>query len=78
MVADCFSLLYLWVVVGDILNKEFVIESNLSNKFEQFLHVGSLTGWVSVLPLLEMLSKMFFSLSWLSLSVMEKSSISNV
>jgi len=62
-------------VVGDILDEEFTVESDIPQKFEKLLDESTLTLGLRVRLLLELLSKIHFNLSRCSFSVMENYNI---
>lgn len=65
----------MWKIVGYILQKQLIVESNLCQKFKKLLHQNNFTLGLSVRLLEELLSKMDLSLSRFSFSVIENYSI---
>ena len=57
IITESFSLLNLRVEVRDIFEKEFMIETDIIDEFEQFLYYLCITFGVSVFPLAELASK---------------------
>ena len=72
---EALTVLDIGVVVGKIFEKKLMVESDITDKLEQFLNDNELTLGLRTLPSLELLSKMNLSFSRDYFSVMEKSNI---